>query len=71
MSNLMFVLSLIFILVMVGIGPLLTILSLNALFGLQIALNFWSWLSVAWLSLPVSALSVKVFVAEFVAVIKE
>jgi hypothetical protein len=51
MSNLMFVLSLIFILVMVGIGPLLTILSLNALFGLQIALNFWSWLSVAWLSL--------------------
>jgi len=51
MSNLMFVLSLIFILVMIGIGPLLTILSLNALFGLQIALNFWSWLSVAWLSL--------------------
>jgi hypothetical protein len=51
MSNLMFVLSLIFILVMIGVGPLLTILSLNALFGLQIALNFWSWLSVAWLSL--------------------
>lgn len=37
--------------VMVGLGPILTILSLNTLFNTGIAISFWSWLSVAWLHL--------------------
>ena len=41
----------IFLLFLLGIGPVLTILSLNALFNTGIAVNVWSWLSVAWLHL--------------------
>ena len=37
------------IVVVIGIGPVLTILSLNTLFNTGIAISFWSWLSVAWL----------------------
>lgn len=37
--------------VMVGLGPILTILSLNTLFNTGIVISFWSWLSVAWLHL--------------------
>ena len=37
--------------VLLGIGPILTILSLNTLFNTGIAISFWSWLSVAWLHL--------------------
>jgi hypothetical protein len=32
-------------------GPLITIWSLNTLFGLGIAYTFWTWLATAWLSL--------------------
>ena len=32
-------------------GPLLTIASLNTLFGLNIAYTVWTWLSVAWLNI--------------------
>lgn len=34
---------------LIGIGPVLTLLSLNTLFNLQIPYTFWSWLSVSWL----------------------
>ena len=36
---------------MITIGPLITIWSLNTLFGLGIAYTFWTWLATAWLSL--------------------
>ena len=43
-------LAVVFLLVILGLGPLLTIISLNALFNLSIAYNIWTWLSVAWLN---------------------
>ena len=36
-------------LVLIGIGPILTIMSLNVLFNTGIAINFYSWLSTVWL----------------------
>ena len=33
------------------IAPLLTIASLNTVFGLSIAYNVWTWLSVVWLQM--------------------
>lgn len=48
---LMFVLAVVVLLVAIGVGPLLTLWSINALFGLGIAYNFWNWLAVAWLNL--------------------
>lgn len=41
----------VFLLFLLGIGPVLTILSLNTLFNTSIAVSVWSWLSVAWLHL--------------------
>lgn len=43
-------LAVVFLLVILGIGPLLTLASLNALFNLGIAYNIYTWLSVAWLN---------------------
>ena len=37
--------------ILIGIGPILTILSLNALFALGIGVTVWNWLSVVWLSM--------------------
>ena len=45
------ILFVVFLLFLLGIGPVLTILSLNALFNTGIAVNVSSWLSVAWLHL--------------------
>jgi hypothetical protein len=45
--------------VLIGVGPVLTIMSLNTLFGLGIAINIWTWLSVAWLSAFFAAFKVK------------
>lgn len=42
---------LVFLLGMLIIGPLLTIFSLNTLFGLNIAYTIWTYLSVMWLNL--------------------
>ena len=39
----------ILLVVLIGVGPILTIMSINALFGLNIAINFWTWLSTVWL----------------------
>ena len=43
-------LAVVFLLVLLGLGPILTIMSLNALFNLGIAYNIYTWLSVAWLN---------------------
>jgi 5-bromo-4-chloroindolyl phosphate hydrolysis protein len=47
------------VVVLIGIGPVLTILALNTLFGLGIVINIWTWLSVAWLSAFFAAFKVK------------
>ena len=36
---------------LIGVGPFLTIAAANTLFGLNIAYNFWTWLSVVWFNL--------------------
>lgn len=38
------------LIVLIGIGPIFTIWSLNLLFGLTIPVTIWTWLSTAWLS---------------------
>lgn len=43
------ILAIIVLLAFLGLGPVLTILSLNTLFGTNIAITIGSWLSVAWL----------------------
>lgn len=37
------------------IGPILSILAVNHLFGTTIAINFWNWVSVAWLHIVVAS----------------
>lgn len=39
------------VVVLIGVGPLLTIAAANTLFGLNIAYNFWTWLAVVWFNL--------------------
>jgi hypothetical protein len=41
-----------FFILAVAAGPLLTIWSLNTVFGLKIAYTFWTWLGVLILSTP-------------------
>ena len=48
------------LLVIVGLfilGPWLTILAVNQLFGTSIQLTFWNWLSVVWLHIVVASTS--------------
>lgn len=40
--------------ILIGIGPVLTIISLNAVFGLTIGITIWNWLAVLWLSMLVA-----------------
>lgn len=49
----------ILLIVLIGVGPILTIMSVNALFGLNIAINFWTWLSVVWLGIFLNGARVK------------
>lgn len=35
---------------MIGLGPLITLWAINALFQLQIAYTFLNWVAVSWLS---------------------
>ena len=44
----------ILLIVLIGAGPILTIVSINTLFGLNIAINFWTWLACVWLCLLVN-----------------
>lgn len=41
----------ILIIALIGVGPILTLMALNALFQLQIAYSIGNWLAVVWLSL--------------------
>jgi hypothetical protein len=43
------------LIVLLAIGPLLTIWSLNTLFGLGIAYTFWTWLAVIFLGMFLNA----------------
>ena len=43
--------ALVALLALMFVSPLLTIASLNTLFGLNIAYTVWTWLSVAWLNI--------------------
>ncbi len=45
--------------ILIGIGPVLTIISLNAVFGLTIGITIWNWLAVLWLTMLVAANKVK------------
>ena len=49
----------ILLIVLIGVGPILTIMSVNALFGLNIAINFYTWLSVVWLGIVLNGTRVK------------
>ena len=49
----------ILLVVLIGVGPILTIMSINTLFGLNIAINFWTWLACAWLCMLVNGARVK------------
>lgn len=51
MKTFFVILAIIALVAFVGLGPVLTILSLNTLFSTNIAITFGSWLSVAWLQL--------------------
>ena len=41
----------ILIITLIGVGPVITIWSLNTLFNMGIAYNIWTWLSTVWLCL--------------------
>lgn len=49
----------ILLIVLIGVGPILTLMSINTLFGLNIAINFWTWLSVVWLGIVLNGTRVK------------
>ena len=42
-----------------ALGPWLTILAVNQLFGTAIQFTFWNWLSVVWLQIVVASTSSK------------
>ena len=44
------VLLVLLLIFLIGVGPLITIWSVNTLFGIGIAYNFWTWLSAAWIT---------------------
>ena len=48
-------LILIFAILIIVFGPLVTIWSLNTLFHLNIEYSFWTWLAMAWLGGVLSA----------------
>jgi len=54
-----FALLVLLFIVLVGVGPIITILSLNALFGTGIAVSFINWCCVVWLSLIIKGLTAR------------
>tara|TARA_R110000782_G_scaffold56421_1_gene118435 strand:- start:138 stop:368 length:231 start_codon:yes stop_codon:yes gene_type:complete len=46
----MIIAALLFFILAVGAGPLITIWSLNTVFGLKIAYTFWTWLGMLFLN---------------------
>ena len=49
----------ILVIILIGIGPVLTIISLNAVFGLTIGVTIWNWLAILWLSMLVAGSKLK------------
>ena len=47
------------LIILIGLGPILTLMSINTLFGLNIAINFYTWLSVVWLGIVLNGARVK------------
>ena len=45
--------------ILIGLGPILTLMSINTLFGLNIAINFYTWLSVVWLGIFLNGARIK------------
>lgn len=39
------------LIILMGLGPILTLMALNTLFQLGIAYNFYTWISVVWLGM--------------------
>ena len=51
------ILLIVLVITLVGVGPVLTIMSMNALFGLSITITFWNWLAVVWLSMVANGIA--------------
>lgn len=45
--------------ILIGLGPILTLMSINTLFGLNIAINFYTWISVVWLGIMLNGARIK------------
>lgn len=50
----LYTLLIILLLILIGVGPLLTILSLNTLFALSIPFSLGTWAAVVWLQLTIA-----------------
>jgi len=57
MKTAVVVLFAVLILVMIGVGPFITIWCLNTLFTTSIPFNIWTWLSVFWLSMVANGIA--------------
>lgn len=51
------ILLIVLLIALIGIGPVLTIMAMNALFNLSIGITFWNWLSVVWLSMVANGIA--------------
>lgn len=57
MKTAVVVLFAVLILVMIGVGPFITIWCLNTLFTTSIPFSIWTWLSVFWLSMVANGIA--------------
>lgn len=57
MKTAVVVLFAVLIVVMIGVGPFITIWCLNTLFTTSIPFNIWTWLSVFWLSMVANGIA--------------
>lgn len=49
------IISVILIIIVIAFGPIFSIWAINLLFGLNIPINFWTWLSTLWLMMLISS----------------
>jgi len=54
MNNLVILLLVLFVIGLFIVGPWLSILAVNQLFGTSIQLTFWNWLAAFWIHLVVA-----------------
>lgn len=59
MSNLAILLVAVFLIGLFIVGPWLSILAVNQLFGTAIQLTFWNWLATFWLHIVVASATSK------------